>query len=627
MTTNGSGEETEQADRFQWPDEVEVPDGLDGWEEMYPKYSGFGRTEERTEYEREYFWFWDKNHSNEPVRPWDMTVNAQAWQIAIGQNPSRLFAIPPAMSLEMRVIGGYIYWAAIPCEDEELIEEREEIFTERSQYVYKNYDGLFDGVWKPDVKRIGREIDDLHIPDELPKYVPEEAVIESKGGSQDTLDIMQNYNRLTELVLEGYQRHFEFLHLAYLAYLSFRETCDELFPGISEDTIGKMVSGLEVDLFQPDRKLNDLARLAVDLGEEVVDVLTSDLSPDEKIERLEATENGEKFMERFNEVKDPWFHLSYGDGLHSHERSWIHDLEAPFDHLEAKIGRLQQGKEIGRDFDQLREERDALVEEYRSYLDTEAELKQFNQAYETCRGIYEYTEDHQFWIEHWLGTKIFDTMREFGDLLVTHGLLEDPDDIFLFTKFEVAELLEELCETWALGVDGFIPQYWKDEADERAAMIEAAREWTPPTYLGEPPEQVTDPLLIMLWGITTENVYNELEVESSEESSDSLEGFGSSSGTIKGTARVLSDTEELNELEDGEILVCPYTNPAWAPIFSRIAGAVTDDGGITSHAAIVCREYSVPAVTGTTRATTKISTGDRIRVDGETGSVEILERA
>ena len=76
---------------------------------------------------------------------------------------------------------------------------------------------------------------------------------------------------------------------------------------------------------------------------------------------------------------------------------------------------------------------------------------------------------------------------------------------------------------------------------------------------------------------------------------------------------------------DGEILVSTVTSPAWAPIFSKIKAAVTDIGGIMSHAAIVCREYGIPAVVGTGRATVEIKTGQRLRVDGTIGVVTILD--
>jgi len=80
-------------------------------------------------------------------------------------------------------------------------------------------------------------------------------------------------------------------------------------------------------------------------------------------------------------------------------------------------------------------------------------------------------------------------------------------------------------------------------------------------------------------------------------------------------------------LEQDEILVTRVTAPSWAPVFGKIKATVTDIGGMMSHAAIVCREYALPAVTGTGSATTTIKTGDRIMVNGSTGEVIILEAA
>jgi pyruvate,water dikinase len=81
----------------------------------------------------------------------------------------------------------------------------------------------------------------------------------------------------------------------------------------------------------------------------------------------------------------------------------------------------------------------------------------------------------------------------------------------------------------------------------------------------------------------------------------------------------------MDTVQQGEILVAPTTNPSWTPVFSRISAVVADGGGMMSHAAIVCREHGVPAIVGTGRATRAIKTGQRIRVDGNTGIVTILE--
>jgi len=84
---------------------------------------------------------------------------------------------------------------------------------------------------------------------------------------------------------------------------------------------------------------------------------------------------------------------------------------------------------------------------------------------------------------------------------------------------------------------------------------------------------------------------------------------------------------QLAEVRDGEVLVAPVTSPGWAPVFGRVAAIVTDVGGVMSHAAIVCREFGLPAVTGTVDGTRRITTGDRVRVDGTRGTVTVLDVA
>ena len=102
-----------------------------------------------------------------------------------------------------------------------------------------------------------------------------------------------------------------------------------------------------------------------------------------------------------------------------------------------------------------------------------------------------------------------------------------------------------------------------------------------------------------------------------------MTGFAGSPGVVEGKARVCRTVKEIDQLQEGEILVAPTTSPSWAPIFQKITACVTDVGGIMCHAAIVCREYGMPAVVGTGQATSIIKTGMYIRVDGNTGEIKI----
>ena len=106
-----------------------------------------------------------------------------------------------------------------------------------------------------------------------------------------------------------------------------------------------------------------------------------------------------------------------------------------------------------------------------------------------------------------------------------------------------------------------------------------------------------------------------------------IQGSAGSSGVVEGKARVLKSVDQLADLQQGEILVATTTSPSWAPAFVKIGGAVTDVGGPMCHAAIVCREYGLPTVVGTGKGTQIIKTGDLLRINGDTGLVQILERA
>ncbi|MBC2170151.1 phosphoenolpyruvate synthase [Listeria booriae] len=105
--------------------------------------------------------------------------------------------------------------------------------------------------------------------------------------------------------------------------------------------------------------------------------------------------------------------------------------------------------------------------------------------------------------------------------------------------------------------------------------------------------------------------------------SDAIIGLPVSSGTIEGRARVILNMADAN-LEEGDILITPFTDPSWTPLFVSIKGLVTEVGGLMTHGAVIAREYGLPAVIGVENATTRIQDGDRIRVNGTEGYIEIL---
>jgi pyruvate,water dikinase len=283
---------------------------------------------------------------------------------------------------------------------------------------------------------------------------------------------------------------------------------------------------------------------------------------------------------------------------------------------------LQAGEDLARPLAEVSAERDRISAEYRGLLTDPDAIAAFEQNLGLARTVFPYVESHNFYVEHWYHTIFWNKVREFGALLAGHGFLADAEDIFFLQRHEVSDALVDLRLAWAAGSVGRGPGYWPPIVARRREILAAMRNFTPPPALGAVPDTITEPMTIMLWGITTERV-QEWASDSTHDGS-TLTGFAGSPGTAEGPARVILEVGRLSELEPGEILVAPVTSPSWTPVFGKIAAAVSDIGGIMSHAAIVSREYGLPAVVGTGDATSRIKTGDRVRVDGDAGTVTIL---
>ena len=616
---------TDNEARFPDPHDYQTPPELEGWEEMYPSHHLF--SQDREEWEKGQFWYLDKIHAPEPMPPLDL-IFQEAWQISLSQYTTRVFCIPPAQGIAQRMVGCYMYICAIAPPPEEIIGEKAGHFEKRVFYVFEHYEELWDK-WLTKFKALGEDMKALKVPAELPKYVPDDQVLPAPTGYYASYDLMESFDRLVNMMFKGWQYHFEMLNLTYLAYLMFADVARKLFPGISESAIGKMVAGAYVSMFKPEEELCRLARQA-HASQGVADILKSEAPVAEKIAELEKTPDGKNWLAEYEKAKDPWFFVSCGSGWFHHEGSWVTLPEIPYSYIKSYVERLDKGEIIERALDEIDKQRDEVIAKYRALIKTEEDQKAFDDAYNTIRTIYRYAEDHLFWVEHWFHTIWFSKIRDLGKILVNAGMINEVDDIFMFNRYEIPELLTEVSTGWALGVD--IPMrasYYKAKAAKRKKILEAARSWNPTPALGVPPEEVAEPFTIMLWGVTTDRVQEWLKGVDATSAGDvsEIKGFASSAGVVEGPARVLRMLKEIVDIQPGEIIVCPTTNPSWAPVFTKIKAAVTDIGGLTSHAAIVCREYGVPSVTGTGLATSVIKTGDIIRVDGDTGVVTIVEKA
>lgn len=599
--------------RFPSPFDLKTPPGAEGWEELYTYNLLF--SDDRREYEDAAFWFQDSMHWREVLYPFD-SIFMEFAVVSLSQYNSRFYIIPPAMGVDYRVLNGYTYFSPVGIADGPTIEARVPHFLERAGYYFQNWNTLYDQ-WKVKIKEVIDQLEAIQF-EPLPEMVNLEWVTEGRGIGNN-FDMQAEYNRLIELGYQGWQYHFEFLNLGYAAYLDFFMFCKQAFPDIPEQSIAKMVSGIEVDLFRPDDELKRLAKIAVEQG--VADVLKNNPDPDAAIEKLTHSAGGQKWLDELEISKNPWFNFSTGTGFYHHDPIWIEDLTVPFSFLRNYISEVEAGQDLTRPLEAIRAERERIAEEYGELLPTDEDRAAFQGKLGLARTVFPYIENHNFYIEHWHHSVFWRKMRQLGQVFAEAGFWPEANDIFYLRRDEIPVAIFDLSSGWAVGAADRGSKYWPREVERRKGIVKALRAWTPPPALGVPPEVVTEPFTIMLWGITNDSINTWLAGGADGD----LKGFPGSPGTVEGPARVITGSAELDQVQPGEVLVCPITAPSWAPVFSRIAAAVTDIGGMMSHAAIVCREYGLPAVVGTGFGTQTIKTGQRVRVDGTAGTVTVID--
>ncbi|WP_286247817.1 PEP-utilizing enzyme [Streptomyces graminofaciens] len=600
------------ASRFPLPSELTDVAGAEEWASMYPYYTRFQPEDDQR------FWFYNAMHFPEPMPAFD-AVTAEAPYTALGANTARMFVFPTTLGIEHRIVNGRVYITANPVTDPAEIQRRLAQFSERAGHYYENWDELYQG-WVTRITGLIDEVQRIEVP-QLSEFEDPDVVFQAKGVAQNHY-VRENYHRLMDLYSKMWHHHSEFLMLGYGAYVVFFEFCKKSFPEIPDQDVARMVAGIDVILYRPDDELKKLAKLAVEYG--VDDLFVEGCEPDKVLAALAARgDGGQRWLKAMDDAREPWFNMSTGAGFYHHHRSWNDDLTVPFAALPGYVDQARRGELLDRPTEQLTAERERIAREYRSLLAGEEEQAAFDQMLELARVVFPFVEDHNFYCEHYFTTKFFAKVREFGELLCAQGVLADAEDVFQLNHTEVGQALTDVMLAWAAGSKPVGSAHVRETVAERRRMLESLAGWSPPPALGPVPEALNDPAVRMLWGITAETI--QAWSTPAEAGDDEVRGFAASPGVVEGTARVLMSANDIGQVREGEVLVCPVTAPSWGPVFGKIAAAVSDIGGTMSHAAIVAREYGLPAVVGTGHATKRITTGQRLRVDGDRGIVTLLD--
>lgn len=275
--------------------------------------------------------------------------------------------------------------------------------------------------------------------------------------------------------------------------------------------------------------------------------------------------------------------------------SWIEEPALLLAELGKRAGRSSNAAQRR---DEMQREAAALLADVRERLASEpATLRRFDETLAHARQIGPLTEGHNYWIDRMAQSRLRRFVVRVGARLARDGVIDEPADIFYLHRTELPALIRDAADVRHLVHD-------RRETHQRQAAIR------PPRVVGAPAET----------GGPGRFDGPRLEQPSENE----IRGVGASAGVVRGAARVTLSPADFDRIQPGDIIVCPSSNPSWVPLFAVAAGLVTNTGGVLSHAAVVAREFALPAVVGTGDATLRIPDGRLIEIDGTTGSVRLL---
>ena len=384
----------------------------------------------------------------------------------------------------------------------------------------------------------------------------------------------------------------------------FADLYEDLFADKGSLGAYKLLQGFGNKTVDSGHALWDLSRKALE-DENVASVIRENEAPDvpQVLEQSDAgkallVELGD-FLEEFGQRSDRFADLS--------SPGWIENPVTAIQNI--KNFMVETDRDMPSEIQKLATEREELIAEAREALKgyPEKVRGQFEFLLKAAHAGTIIQEDHNYWIDQRGSYKVRRVILEFGNRFAKAGTIDDAEDVFLLT-------LDELrADADTISGDR------RSVVAERRAEMEHFATIRPPDVIGTPPTTPPPENPIM-------KAFGRFSGGPPAPSEDPsvINGNPCSPGKVTGTAKVVMSLAEAGKLKPGDIMIAPATMPAWTPLFATIAAVVTDAGGVLSHAGIVAREYNIPAVLGTGRATSDIQDGQQVEVDGDAGVVRVI---
>ncbi|MGH3669982.1 MAG: PEP-utilizing enzyme, partial [Pseudonocardiaceae bacterium] len=305
-------------------------------------------------------------------------------------------------------------------------------------------------------------------------------------------------------------------------------------------------------------------------------------------------------------------HGERADGLTLHRKYWVEDPTPVINNLRNYIQQpdqnlLEEMREVARRRELHTSKFHAEVQHYPQQLRERALfLLKAAQA-----GAF-LSAEHGYWIDYKVSYRVRLVLLAVGERLEAAGVLAEKGDLFYLHLDEVQELLASNSPAGKFNAE------YRRQIEVRKVQAERFARFSPPALLGTVPagsaDRARDPVAEMFrkW---------EGEISAPTDVSNLIVGSAGSPGVVRGTVKVVHQLSEAAKVQPGDILVADATAPPWTTLFATVGGLVTNSGGVLSHAAVVAREYGIPAVVGASMATQRLHDGQRVEVDGTRGTV------
>ena len=554
------------------------------------------------EIEKDFFWVYDDLHIPHPVSP--MFFDIGGWWLSC-DHMFRRFGTPFAVDWLAKNVNGYVYTTAIPADPEIRIEGTEYSARYEARVPRDATFATTMGAYLDTVLPVyGRDFADWWRDRLRPEMERNFAFLEARLDTADRMDLA-DVACLLEDAIDVHDRHWKIhwmLNFAQLsATLALRAVMEKTRGSVDEGLLGRLQNSASdrnwdsiEALWRMKNEVRDDAELRAAFSHDSVTDIAGALGAGQRGRRFIA-ERVEPYQREFG-----WH------AVWSHEFIFPTVREQMEPVLELISGYLATDYDFPSAMEAMRLDIEAASLEILEGLDG-LSREEMRAANAVNRRMAPLTPDHHFYIDQGANAHLRLVLMAAGRKLVEVGRLDEPDDVMFLRYNELRGLI---------GSEDALAA--REIVAGRRREREAAARLHPRDWIGTvTPSQLAFPYLVN-WG------YPDRFYQKQSTDERLISGLGASAGVVEGIARVVRTVDEFDQVRVGDILVCQMTNPAWVVLFTKIAGLVTDTGGTTSHPAVLAREFGIPAVIGTSVATHRIVTGDRLRIDGTAGRVEIL---